>query len=590
MTDHGNYQYHILDLTPASPSSTPPPQQTVVGATAVIGSDGGCENSPTGSGCGGIGMGSGSSGEDVGNVEYLLKTMPTDDATPHMYVKTEEIVHDECDDCDDNIVYDPQHLPPPPLQNRSIYGRLSYKDEVLFISDNMVEIGRNSSTSSVQFHVGRNSFVSRKHLQIIYDTKLCDFYLVCLSKNGVFVNDVFQRKSSDPLKLSKTCNFRFPSTNIQIQFESYGDSREDSYEPKPHPTLQQLHQQTAMHNNSVRQQSSSPIHSPPPPQSNSTNLHHYQQPQTLIKPIKTEMYSPLKITIPAEEKKSPFPSPTGTISAANSCPASPRQCFQDYHSYNYNNNNNFQNELFQPPSTSSYNEHEKPPYSYAQLIVQSISASLEKQLTLSGIYSFISKNYPYYRKEANKGWQNSIRHNLSLNRYFIKVARSQDEPGKGSFWRIDPQSEAKLIDQSFKKRRQRGSQCFRMPYGMPRSAPVSPSHIDNSRESSPLHDIMMQSAPGSPGVSYHNNSNSNNDDVSSNHRTIIGVQSPYASNSNQYNISSTSTTATSAYCSHSAAATLKRQHRMQDIYEDHHDDSDDNDSSSNKRHRFSDVE
>lgn len=69
----------------------------------------------------------------------------------------------------------------------------------------------------------------------------------------------------------------------------------------------------------------------------------------------------------------------------------------------------------------------------------------------------------------------SIRHNLSLNRYFIKVPRSQDEPGKGSFWRIDPMSENKLIDQSYRKRRQRGSQGFRTPFGMPRSAPVSPS-------------------------------------------------------------------------------------------------------------------
>lgn len=46
----------------------------------------------------------------------------------------------------------------------------------------------------------------------------------------------------------------------------------------------------------------------------------------------------------------------------------------------------------------------KPPYSYAQLIVQAISSAHDKQLTLSGIYSYITKNYPYYRT-ADKGWQ-----------------------------------------------------------------------------------------------------------------------------------------------------------------------------------------
>lgn len=61
--------------------------------------------------------------------------------------------------------------------------------------------------------------------------------------------------------------------------------------------------------------------------------------------------------------------------------------------------------------------------------------------------------------------QNSIRHNLSLNRYFLKVARSQDEPGKGSFWRLDSASETKLVEQAFRKRRQRGVACFRTPFG-----------------------------------------------------------------------------------------------------------------------------
>lgn len=49
----------------------------------------------------------------------------------------------------------------------------------------------------------------------------------------------------------------------------------------------------------------------------------------------------------------------------------------------------------------------KPPYSYAQLIVQAITLAQDKQLTLNGIYTHITKNYPYYRT-ADKGWQVSI--------------------------------------------------------------------------------------------------------------------------------------------------------------------------------------
>ncbi|CAG9539372.1 unnamed protein product [Cercopithifilaria johnstoni] len=78
----------------------------------------------------------------------------------------------------------------------------------------------------------------------------------------------------------------------------------------------------------------------------------------------------------------------------------------------------------------------KPPYSYAELITLAMRHHGHSKVLLSDIYEYVKKNFAWYRK-TDITWQNSIRHNLSLNKQFIKLPRKKGEKGKGSYWMLD---------------------------------------------------------------------------------------------------------------------------------------------------------
>ncbi|WRT65505.1 uncharacterized protein IL334_002448 [Kwoniella shivajii] len=94
----------------------------------------------------------------------------------------------------------------------------------------------------------------------------------------------------------------------------------------------------------------------------------------------------------------------------------------------------------------------KPTSTFATIIHRSLQCLPRGRGTLGEVCNWVAGEWEWFRLNVDSGWQNSIRHNLSLNKAFLKVSRiPEDDPeSKGSVWIIDPE-EGPLFEEKQKR-------------------------------------------------------------------------------------------------------------------------------------------
>ena len=445
------------------------------------------------------------------------------------------------------------------------YAKLAGRDWTFYVKNLNIIIGRNTDNvlnnpnqlldpdSTVDIDLGPGKVVSRKHATIVFNTEKGGWELHILGRNGAKVNFERVPTGSDyaPVKLSSGTILDIGGTQMMFILPDtepiISDSTFEALMPRLFTVLGPTGQSNNQFLNEIIRNSQYFRTQQQELQDNERN----QRNSVAMNQARTfKMYG----------NSSNLPYPNGTHFIHQNIPSGANM--QHNHSNNSSNGSNtvfspmeansgiisqdafknhskssssasgsssssrFQNPLsvsgfphaidFASDLSRDENKTVKPPHSYATMITQAILASREGVISLADIYKFISTNYAYYRF-AKTGWQNSIRHNLSLNKAFEKVPRRPNEPGKGMKWRISESFQndfiAKWNNGNFSKIKRGSSVLRQLQLHMSKynSLPIQRFPEQNSNNYKPELDASI--AINNNNTNFNNNDQNNNNNV-----------------------------------------------------------------------------
>ncbi|KAA8646303.1 hypothetical protein EYZ11_004418 [Aspergillus tanneri] len=281
----------------------------------------------------------------------------------------------------------------------------------------------------VNVDLGPSKFVSRLHAEIFYDgEETASWHIRVNGRNGVRLNNTILKRGTDTIL---SCGDIIEIANTQMMFVTPGDKA------NIHPAFVERAQRLANGEETLASWDASHHAHPPSTLGATGSVSSTGQPSLAPAP----QFLKRQVTPPPRS-----PDTVGARTAKQSPLYNRGMMMESTEEIDY---------------SKDVAKDLKPPYSYATLIAQAIFSSEEEKLTLNSIYNWIMDKYAFYR-HSQSGWQNSIRHNLSLNKAFQKVPRRTDEPGKGMKWQIAPE----YREEYYKKQLRRGPQS---------SAPSSPA-------------------------------------------------------------------------------------------------------------------